>query len=416
MKAVGIVAEYNPLHDGHVYHMGKARELSECDATVIAMSGNFVQRGAPAVFDKWTRAEHALKCGADLVIEIPVLYCLGNAGQYASAGVRLLESMSPVSHISFGSEAGDSDALLKAAEFLNVHRADLDERIGILSKTGLSYPAARARACEELGCSPDVPEVLSSPNNILALEYLNSMNSAIPVPVKREGAGYHSGPAEGADNGGFRSSTGIRQMMSAGTDISGFVPECVCESAAELTECGNSSGGSIADVLEVRRARLFDILRTAILTSPADIIDDCPSGGEGLGNLLISESRKATDTEDLIMRVKSKRYTYTRISRLLMQVLLGITRSRYSCQGPGYVRVLGFSDRGRAILSEAGKSGTSLLPVLTNINKEGDKLDEVQRSSLELDLLASDIYAVLCGTDISSGSDHVRRPVYLKTE
>lgn len=411
MKAVGITAEYNPLHNGHIYHISRAKELSGCDVAVVAMSGDFVQRGAPAVMDKWTRAEHALECGADLVIEIPALHCLGNAGQYAAAGVRLLEAAG-VSCISFGSETGDAEALISTAGFLKEHGSEIEDLISVYARRGLSYPAARVKAYEELGGSREGISILSNPNDTLAAEYIMSMEKAQPVPVKREGAGYNDTSEKGLR---FMSATGIRELLSIGSGIYGrscreriaeFVPECVIRDVPG------------ADELSERGKRLFDLVRYALMTTPAEAIDDCPSGGEGLGNLLRAEARKAEDLDDLILRTKSRRYTYTRISRLCMQVLLGITREKHhdAPDQPGYIRVLGFTEKGRSLLAgiKKGKGAAfsadtenhEKAAVITNINKERSLISGSPESLLNLDIHASDLYSLITGGSVYDLSDY----------
>jgi predicted nucleotidyltransferase len=415
VKVVGITAEYNPLHNGHIYHISRAKELSGCDAAVVAMSGDFVQRGAPAVMDKWTRAEHALRCGADLVIEIPALHCLGNAGQYAAAGVRLLEAAG-VSCISFGSETGDAEALISTAGFLKEHGSEIEDLISVYARRGLSYPAARVKAYEELGGSREGISILRNPNDTLAAEYIMSMEKAQPVPVKREGAGYND--TEGAGHR-FMSATGIRDLMSIGGEgpesiaaakTAEYVPACVLNDLPD------------AETIAEREKRLFDLVRYAVMTTPAELIDDCPSGGEGLGNLLRAEAGKADDLDDLILRTKSRRYTYTRISRLCMQVLLGIRRSEFpAADGPGYIRVLGFNETGRSLLSGIKKEQSAAshsetadnggtLPVITNINKEKSLISGDAEKMLQLDVHAADIYNLITGGSVYDSSDH-RQPV-----
>ena len=407
MKAVGITAEYNPLHNGHVYHLQQARSITGADAVVIALSGNFVQRGMPAVSDKWTRTGHALRCGADLVIEIPVLQCLGNAGQYASASVRLLESLG-VSHLAFGSESGDIDALMRTASFLKENSARLDEEIRSFGRHGYSYPDAREKAYIKLGGDDEGHRILNSPNDILAMEYILNMKEAVPTAVRRLGAGY--GQSEDRTQQ-FQSATGIRQMIRDGRDISDHVPACVCYDLA---------GQRTAEIVRERDFRLFDMIRYAILTVSPEVIDDCPSGDEGLGNLVKSEARTAETLDQLIKQIKSRRYTYTRISRLLMQLLLGIDRtSFYSergsiCPGPAYIRILGFNDTGRELLSEVKNKGSSTLPVLTNINKERESLTMDAAAMLELDVHASDVFNLINGLNIFENSDQRKKPVYLR--
>ena len=200
-------------------------------------------------------------------------------------------------------------------------------------------------------------------------------------------------------------------MLINGKDISGHVPECVRDCLSiQLTP----------DIARERDARLFDMMRYAVLAVSPEAIDDCPSGGEGLGNLAISEVRTAESLDHLIKQMKSRRYTYTRISRLLMQVLLGINRSSYYsengtvCPGPSYVRILGFNDTGREYLSETKNKGTCSLPVLTNINKEKHALNSFAADMLGLDVHAVDVFNLISDRNISENSDYRKHPVYLE--
>ncbi len=413
MKVCGITAEYNPLHNGHVYHISETRERSGCDAVAVAMSGCFVQRGEPAVADKWTRTAIALRSGADIVLEIPVLFCLGNSSQYASASVRILESFGCGS-ISFGSESGDSETLKKVASFLRSERERLDEGISALSKEGISYPAARVAVYESLrredvsasleNTYEDMEEteselnkelaVLNSPNDILAVEYLREMTSTIPVVIKREGGGYND-LKPGRDE--YPSAAAVRELLRKGMDISGLVPD---ECRAELEKSRLTFAGEWALPL-----------RYAVMNLEESVIEDAPSGGEGLGRLLKESVMSCESLEEIIGFVKSKRYTYTRISRLCMQTVLGITRSKYPVSEPQYIRVLGFNGKGRELLAELKKSGKTGLPVITNINKETGLLNENGRKLLSLDVHASDIYNLVTGRQTDEFSDHRMKPV-----
>ena len=388
MIITGITAEFDPLHNGHVYLMEKARALTGCDALVVAMSGDYVQRGGPAVIDKWARTEAALRSGADLVIEIPVLFCLGNASHYASSSVRLLEECG-CSHIAFGSESGNIDQLGKAAEIISEHRGVIEERIRSLAEEGLSWPAARARAFRELNGF----EIPDSPNDILALEYVMNMKNVVPIAVLRDNR--------------HDSASVIRERMQ--------------ESRDDIQKTGGIISGSVpeasADVLE-KSARTFPnewtmILRYAVMSSCADDLEDCPSGGEGLGNLLVKAAASEKSFEDIIAAVKSKRYTYTRISRLCMQAILGLTRTKYPYEAPEYIRVLGFTEKGRMLLSDIKDSESRSLPVITNINKESGLLSDWALRMLELDVHAADIYNLVTGRDSAQFSDHIRKPVMI---
>ncbi len=410
LKAAGITAEYNPLHNGHVYHIKETRRITGCDAVVVAMSGDFVQRGEPAFMDKWVRTRHALLSGADLVLEIPAFFCLGNAGQYADAAVKILEATGRVSHISFGSESGDAGTLKKAAETLKENGPEITERIRSMKNTGFSYPAARALAYSELKASangagslsddgaPQYAELPVLANDILAVEYIKALNSAEPVVIKRRGGSYDAGFDAGAE---YQSSSAVRSRILAGNDVSEYVPGCTAESLKECHLTGTDLDG------------WFDILRYAVLSAGRDQIEDCPSGEEGLAFLLKSGAACAESWTDLVSRIKSKRYTYTRISRLCMQLVLGMSRSRYGNCSPGYIRVLGFNDCGRALLAEMRNEGCAELPVIINVNKSAEGLDESAASLLRLDIHAADIYNLVTKGEVGSCSDHLHPPVMI---
>lgn len=411
MKAVGIVAEYNPLHNGHVYHIGQAKKIAGADAVVVAMSGDFVQRGEPAILDKWTRTELALRAGADVVLEIPVISCLGNAGQYAEGAVRLLESLGKISHIVFGSESGDTALLQRVADVLVKHSDEINEEIRILTGSGMSYPAAREKAYLSVrkrfsDADPDLSDLflekelacLKNPNDILAIEYIKAASHAEPLVIKRTGAGYSSPVIPGEK---YQSAGAIRDLILQGGGFGSYVPEYT----ADAIRTGHVTGNNCD--------RWFDLLRYAVMSTDADAIDECPSGGEGLGNLIRSAVVDASSRDDLITRVKSRRYTYTRLSRLCLQILLGITRNNGSAD---YIRVLGLSSTGRKLLAEIRDEESSSVPVITNINKEAHALSEESSSILKMDIHAADIYNLATGRDVSAFSDHRMRPVLISDE
>ena len=411
MKACGIIAEYNPLHNGHVYHMEQARLMTGADAVVVAMSGDYVQRGEPAIIDKWIRTEHALRNGADLVIEIPTLFCLGNAGMYANAGVRLLEATGKVLYIAFGSESDDAAALKRIAETLRDKGSEIERNILDMRGKGFSYPAARELAYAHVraglkGTDPDIdPEILSDrdllskPNVILAIEYIKAMRNAEPVLIHRKGSGYNDPFNETAM---YQSASAIREQALDGKDTGRYVPECTEEALRTCHLTGPD------------RDKWFDALMYAVLSTDAEIIEDCPSGGEGLANLMKSSLVETYSWTSFINRIKSKRYTYTRLSRLCMQLLLGITRRRYDISGPEYIRVLGFNEMGRKLLAEMRDDESADLPVIINVNKASGNLSEEALKLLELDMHAADIYNLMTGSDIRNGSEHRRNPIIIE--
>lgn len=393
MNAVGIVSEYNPLHYGHLYQLETARRETGADAVVCAMSGDFVQRGAPACLDKWQRARLAVENGVDAVVEIPVRGCLGNASIYAALGIGLMEATGVVRHVSFGSECGSLALLERVAKRLE--DALLRERIAALGQNGYSFPKAREIAYRErYGASAEEElALLSGANDILALSYLQAIQTAVPHVVKREGAGYHESLNEGAR---FQSATGIRTALTEGKSIREHVPESV---ASALEACGVGN----------EEERLFDLVRYKLLTTDPARIEQCPQGGEGLAYKLRKNLSQAKTIRELILLSKSKRYTYTRISRLLLQLLLDIEREAQAA-APHYLRILALSERGRALIAWAEKEGKNKIPFLTNVNKGRGVLDAAGKADLALDMKAADLYNILAHRDLYENSDLVKRP------
>lgn len=395
MRAVGIVAEYNPLHYGHIYHIEESKKLAGKDAVVVAMSGNFVQHGEPAILDKWERAQMALNYGADIVLEIPAAYCVGNSMQFATAGVKLLEAIGVVEDISFGSESGDIKALNEVADNILSHSKELSDEISFIAKTsGCSFPVARELAYKKLFGGDEAPSVLAGSNDNLALSYIMASEKLNAVAVKRVGAAYNDGIDEDLS---YQSATGIRLALKSNEGISKYVPEGVETSikASKLT---------FPD-------EWLNILKYSVMSMTAEEIDECPSGGEGLGNKIKAEINTATSWDGLIKAIKSKRYTYSRISRLCIQIILGINRSMTERCNPGYIRVLGLSKRGRELLSSAEREKIIALPIITNVGRSLDILEEDARNLLEMDIHSSDVYNLVTGRDIHTRSDYRMKPI-----
>lgn len=386
-KSVGIIAEYNPFHNGHLYHLEQSRQITGAEVAVVALSGNFVQRGQIAVADKWERAEAAARCGADLVVEIPTVFACNSAAYFAEAGVKILENLG-VDYISFGSESGNIEALTEISREIKGKEQAIEEAIKAGIKEGLSYPRARGEAVARL-LGRDAADIIENPNNILALEYIKAMTKARPVTVKRNGPGYNDEEAQET----MASATAIRKLRGQGEDISHLMPE------ASASVFINSRGPS--------ETLLFDMIRHTVMCTSAEELDRTFAGGEGLGNKVKNIIRKASSYEDLIQQLKSKRYTRTRIERFLMQMLLKIESINPE---ETYIRVLAFSDKGSAYLKEIKKSGCCKLPIITNINKELEAYPHIHRN-LEKDILASDIYNLVSGRELYLNSDYVKKPI-----
>ena len=388
-KSVGIIAEYNPFHNGHLYHLEKSKELTGAEISVVAMSGNFVQRGQMAIADKWKRAESAVKCGADLVVEIPAVFACNSAPYFAKAGVEILEALG-VDYISFGSESGNIDELKSISQEMKDKNGEIEEYIQKAVKYGVSYPRAREEAIN-LFIGQEAAELINNPNNILALEYLKNVEKSEVVTVKREGPGYN----DLAVSKELASATAIRYLMEEQEDVSSLIPK---ESASAILE-------------EQRPAEeiLFRMICQKVLTSSAEELDKICAGGEGLGNKLKNSIRRVNSYGELVEELKSKRYTRTRIERFLMQCLLDIKE----VEGlPNYIRVLAFNKKGSAYLKSIKKIETCKFPIITNINKELETYPEI-KEVIEKDILAMDIYNLVADRDLYKYSEYVMKPYML---
>lgn len=336
MDATGIICEYNPLHKGHKKQLDAVRAMYPEDGIVCLMSGNFVQRGAPAVFDKSVRAEAAVKCGADLVLELPLTASLSSAEGFASEGVRILGGF--CKRLCFGAETADKKALLATArallrpEFSDHLRTELDK--------GLSFPAARQAALAAMGgCAG----ALSLPNDILGVEYCKAILqqglSIEPVVIRREG-GYHDTVPD-AEN---PSATALRAFMDKGEWLD-FVPEEARDRFA---------GAAVHSLQNGEQAMLY---RLQAMTDGE--FEALPYGSEGLWCKLMKNARQCGTLEAVLTATKTKRYTRTRLDRMVMCAFLGLTREDLLSPAP-YVRVLALNDRGRELLKAARQNGTFL--------------------------------------------------------
>lgn len=331
MKTAGIICEYNPFHLGHLRQFRLIREqLGQDCAIVCLMSGNYVQRGEPAMWDKFTRAKAALNCGADLVLELPITGVLQSAEGFAATGVEILSSLGCIDYLCFGVEAGDAGTFMSLAEqidtpeFTNKLRAGLD--------AGLPYAAARQQALE------DEAGMLDTPNNILALEYcraiLKTNSSMKPLPVIRNGSYHAISPQEGEP-----SATAVRNIFPHG-HWERYVPV----PAAEILKQAPWYQTSFGERAVLSRLRALDDVQW----------ETCAHGSEGLWRKAMKAARTQPNLEGIISSTKSKRYPRTRIQRLLLCAYLGISDEVLKSPIP-YVRVLAASEQGRVLLRQAKK-------------------------------------------------------------
>ena len=380
MQTVGVICEYNPFHLGPARQLAAVRQqLGRDTAVVCLMSGNYVQRGEPAVFDKGVRARAAVDAGADLVLELPVTAALQSAEGFAAGGVRILSALG-CGYLSFGCESGSGEALFRAAEASCA--AEFEAFLHEAMQEGLSYAAARQRALAALGADG---ELLTRPNNILAFEYCRAIirqESALrPLAVLRPGD-YHADEPDAE----HPSATAVRRLILTGGDWRPYVPaEYACEGAVPHALCW----GERAMLARLRGMEQADWARTA-------------HGSEGLWSKVWKAVLSQPDYESILAAAKSKRYPRTRLQRLLLCAYLGISEESLR-QTPPYVRVLAFDERGQTVLRQAKKSGGCML-----VNAGQTPPDAAY---YELERRAADLYTLFSrpGAPCSAGTERGAR-------
>lgn len=408
MKTSGVICEYNPLHNGHLHHLKTVRE-NGADAVVAVMSGNFMQRGDVAIMEKLVRANLALKAGADLVIELPVIWSLSPADQFAAGGVTILDALQVVDEISFGCECNDIELLKTAAEVCRTCQTEYADTLRLFTRKGNSYPAVLQELVTQLA-GPEVASVLSHPNNTLAVAYLNSLadiNSRIkPFAVQRKGAAHDSLAAVSEpainvqstyvheDTSLFASASYIRRCLDEGTDCHRMVPSA---SWKEITLAKKK--GTFASLRNLESIILYK-LRTM---EPEEIANIAEVGAQGLANRIYN-ARAATSLDDLMERLRTKRYPASRLRRILLHMLIGITKEDiYSL--PPYGRILAFNNIGKKVL--ANSKGIRKLPFANSPSKLSNYSSAARRCAF-LESRATDIYQLACDTIGKAGSDYTK--------
>lgn len=380
MKACGIVAEYNPLHTGHVYQMNKARQISQADCIIVVMSGNFVQRGEPAVIDKYARTRAALKAGADIVVELPVYYALSSAENFARGAVLTLNEMKAAS-ICFGAETDNADRLAKISHAII---SESPEYKAILNKAlaeGLSYPAARQTALLEY--LPECKDIISGSNNILAIEYIkailgNNLNMTY-YPVLREGAGYN----DDTDNAEFASAFGIRKMLMSDEHdrLKTYLTPVMYEEISNSKNCPLFPD----DFSNIFNHKMLFLKQQCNInhTDFAEKLAEYEDITAELANRFAAAFTGRDNIAEFAMKVKSKNIVYSRICRCIMHIILEIRKSMSDFYNNiPYIRLLGFNKTGQLYLGSIKKELD--VPFIT---KAADYKNE-----LSFDLACSDIY------------------------
>ena len=394
MRAVGLVTEYNPFHNGHLHHLRESLRMTGADASVAVMSGHFLQRGEPALADKWVRTEMALAAGVDLVFELPFAFACNSAPHFAMGAVQSLNALGVVDSLCFGSEAGELAQLDRVASVLIERQGELERLTATRLRDGVSYPAARSSVVA--GFLPELPpDILASPNNILGIEYLKALRSSgsqlVPYTIKRLGAGYHDTDVTTQ----VASATGIRKMIAEGKDVDFWLPEPCRQILNEALQAGR----------HLDAGRLFVALQSHLLQEP-EMFRNVYLVDDGIDRRISLAALQAGSFADLVAEVKSRHWTQTRIQRIMMYLLLQVkvTEMQAFLQvGPLYLRLLGSSERGRKILARARRRKS--LPIIADPARATNTLRKFYRNRstfqqlaeemLRLDLRATRIYALL---------------------
>ncbi|MGH2317390.1 nucleotidyltransferase [Planococcus sp. SE5232] len=371
MKAVGVIVEYNPFHNGHLHHAQQARAESGADLVVAVMSGQFLQRGEPAFADKWTRTQMALDAGIDLVIELPYVYATAQASDFAKGGIALLDAIG-CSSFCFGSEQGSIAPFLKSRQLLTERSAEYQHLIHEAVQTGISYPKALNNAYLSLTGSGAGFADLTQPNNILGFHYLEAAqklgSSMKPLTIQRIGANYHDPIRAGLP---IASATGIREAFFKGEsvdELSSYMPESSIQSLKNMEQEYGTFGSW---------EQFYPLLRFTVLREGPDNLKHFAEITEGIENLIYQSAKTANDFESFISLVKSKRFTRTRIQRMLTHIYTGFTwQLLRSFESPGYIRLLGMSAAGRSYLNETKKNiKLPLVSRAAELHDEMGKLD-----------------------------------------
>lgn len=390
MKVVGIIAEYNPFHKGHKYQIDKLRQETKADYIIVAMSGNFLQRGVPALCDKFSRTKMALENGVDLVIELPTLWATASAEYFAKGGVELLKNTGVITHLGFGAESEDLDSMLQVSSILkdepDVYRDVLANSI----RSGNAFPVARKNALVTTMpqfSSDKLDDLLDSPNNILALEYLKSLPKYItPVLIPREGSGYHDTEI----NSIYPSASAIREVVfNAGQTmdfdiLSDSMPEASYKILEKLIK-----KNAIIDINDFSEMLGFQLL--SLVGNGYTAFADCTPS---LSNKIKKHVKDYVSFDAFTQKIKSKDVTYTRASRCLLHILLNIKQTDYSIgRAIGfspYIHVLGFREESKKLLTAIKKEAT--VPLITKVADADSILDYETYKLFEKDIFASNLY------------------------
>jgi len=385
---LAVISEYNPFHNGHLKHLTYSKQMTNADFSIAVITGNFVQRGDTSIVDKWTKAEMALKAGFDIVIELPTIYAISSAENFAEGAIKILNSLGIVDYLSFGSEIGEIAPLNDLANLLYKEPKELSQLINQYLKTGVSYPRAREMALTQfLGGHKKHKEALNNPNNILGIEYLKALkkyrSQIKPITIKREYSQHNSTTIKK----GIASSTAIRTLLQKKKKIHTLVPF----ETYELLEKQIQDGKTVPSIKVFEKEIIYCLRR---MTLPE--IASLPDVSEGLENKIKMAANNCNNLEDLINNIKSKRFTQARIQRILLYALLNISQKdmNTSKKITPYIRVLGFNKHGKKIISAIAKANPKTHVIISVKKFMENNNDNNLRNMLSKDILATNIYTL----------------------
>ena len=404
-KVLGIIAEYNPFHNGHLYHLEQSKKETGATYTVAIMSGNFTQRGNTSIIDKWSKAESALHCGIDLVLELPVLYSISSAENFADGAIKILDSLKVVDYLSFGAETADVSTLNEIAKVLYTEPRKYKTFLSHELKKGLSFPKARENALMMyLNDIRRFTNVISSPNNILGIEYLKALlkykSNIKPIAIHRTANGYND--LSYSDN--IASSTAIRNIMkNNGFDI---LRNLLPEPSYSILIKNLKQGHVVPDLSAFEKEIIYNLRKMDISE-----IAKLPDVSEGLEFALKNTANSCNTLNEFINIIKSKRYTNTRIQRILLYALLGITKKDMdlSKKTSPYIRVLATNKRGKFLISEILKANPKL-EIITSVKRYLDSNpNKNYQLMLNQDIWATNVYTIGYEADSWNNLDFTKK-------
>ena len=406
MKTVGLITEYNPFHNGHLYHIEKAKELTGADRVVVVMSGDYVQRGTPALLSKHSRAHMALLNGASAVFELPVCYAAGSAEFFADGAVSLLDGLGCIDALCFGSECGDLSLLQHTAQLLVSESDSYSRYLQDALKNGNSFPAARCLALEKLTGDSSVSQILSDPNNILGIEYLKALKKRnspiIPYTLKRESSGYHDTELKHQSSSASAIRNTLRQLNEKQTRRHYTGPSQISDQLPDgfSVQLKDQIPGNALDILQnawhiscpVEADDFSLLLKYRLLCETRESLCQYQDISEDLANRIMRNRNQFQSFEQFCGLLKTKELTYSRISRVLLHILLAVTKEdmqKYQKLSCIYARLLGFRKNHADVLRKIKDHAS--IPVITKLGQTDSLTPETLRM-LEQTTFASDLY------------------------